>query len=225
MALHNFSLKLSKELFRLMGGLELITQQKISVKKEVSQAKKFLSTVEESFEKQVEHAYINGKSTVDNFKVCAKSLNFSAFDENILKLKEAVDDGEERLKLLNRNEDFFSDVNYPAIDKIMFKSFWKDFNYELYPEYELELQRLESSKVDFYAISSNKKSVYFVLMELNRDAPESNVLKLCYYLKNSKHFWAYENIHIIQVFSPKYLVERKCKSLALARQMAVFLGD
>lgn len=225
MALHNFSLKLSKELFRLMGGLELISSQKISVNKEVSQAKTFLSTVEDNFEKQVEQAYTHGKSTVDSFKQSAKALNFTSFDDNIAKLQEAIDDGQERLKSLNQNEDFFSDVTYPAIEPALFKTFWKDNNFELYPEYQLELQRLESSKVDFYAISSNKKSAYFVLMELNRDAPESNVLKLCYYLKNSKQFWSYENIHIIQVFSPKYLVERKGKSLALARQMSVFLGD
>ncbi|MCO4780715.1 MAG: hypothetical protein KC646_00215 [Candidatus Cloacimonetes bacterium] len=225
MALHNFSLKLSKELFRLMGGLDLISSQKVSVKKEVSQAKNFLSTVEENFEKQVEQAFTHSKASIDDFKHAAKSLNFSSFDDNVNKLQEAIDDGQDRLQSLNKNEDFFSDVTYPAIDSVLFKSFWKDNNFELYPEYQLELQRLESSKVDFYAISSNKKSAYFVLMELNRDAPESNVLKLCYYLKNSKQFWSYENIHIIQVFSPKYLVERKGKSLALARQMSAFLGD
>jgi hypothetical protein len=225
MALHNFSLKLSKELFRLMGGLELISNQKLSVKKEVSQAKSFLTTVEDNFQKQVEQAYVRGNSNVEDFKQSAKSLSFTSFDDNVNKLQEAIDDGQEKLKSLNKHEDFFSDVTYPAIDPILFKTFWKDNNFELYPEYQLELQRLESSKVDFYAISSNKKSAYFVMMELNRDAPESNVLKLCYYLKNCKQFWAYENIHIIQVFSPKYLVERKGKSLALARQMSTFLGD
>jgi hypothetical protein len=164
-------------------------------------------------------------SGIEEFKRQLQNLNFESQERNLIKLDEMISEKRVTLKNIQEQKQFYNHVSTPIIPTKKIKNFWNRYNFSVTADYQLDILGLEYSKIDFFATSKNQKHAIFALIELNRDSPESNILKLMYYLKNSKEFWGFDDITILQFFSPKYIVEKKGKSLALAREMSDFLGN
>lgn len=225
MATFNFSLKLSKEVFRGMGAQHLVEWQKESARKEIDQANLLIDRLHTDFQSRCESILKDKFDSAEDFKSLLRTLNFESLERNLEKLVELKQEKEDYLLSIDEQQERLKSIKVPVFSDDDYATFWIDHECQVYADHHLDIRGLESSKVDFYGVTKNKKKAFFILLELNRDAPESNVLKLYYYLKNSKTFWDYEDVVILQIFSPKYLVEKKGKSLALAREMAVFLGN
>jgi len=220
----NLSIKLLKEVYLGMGGAQLLDLQEAEASTEIEGAQKILSKLDENLNHVCSEAVSSGIETVEELKSHIRTINFESLEKNREMLQEQIDESEERLYHCKRQKKWISGVSHSAFSPGDIQGFWKERGFQLYPSHHIDIPGLESSQVDYFAISKNRKRAYFILVELNRNAPESNVLKLYYYLKNSRVLWDLENLVILQLFSPKYLIEKKGKSLALAREMANFLG-
>ncbi len=220
----NFATKLLKEVFLGMGGLSLLERQKLSSEASTNQIRLQLSEHDKIFEKKCKAALKTGIRNTTQLKNQLRTLNFDGLEAMRQKLQDEEHLHQSQLDSLVRQEARFREIRKPAYFEDEILSFWEESNYRLWPNHHLDIPRLERSRMDFLGICPKRKNVFVILVELNRNAPESNVLKILYYLKNSQSLWGFENLTILQIFSPKYIVEKQGKSLSLARDMARFLG-
>ena len=220
----NLSIKLLKEVFIGMGGGDLIQDQEALAQREVQGAQTMLRSLDSDLDNFCSQILGAGIQTVEEFKSRLRTLNFETMERNREKLIEQIHESEGLLNSSKAQHKWIDSLTQSVFSPEKIDGFWKAQGFQLYANHDLDLSGLESSLIDYFAVSRNKKRAYFILLELNRNAPESNVLKLYYYLKNSRSLWNFENLVILQIFSPKYLIEKKGKSLALAREMALFLG-
>jgi hypothetical protein len=225
MTVYNFSSKLIKELFRGMGGLSILHKQKQDAIAEISQAQVFLQKLKDEMNSTCLQMMNRNWKTPEEFRTQIATQNFESREQQIKQLEDLITEKKEFLETIAKQEETLKYLKNPVFSDHDCTNFWLQRNYEVYADYRIDIMGLEHSKVDFFAVSANKKIAFFILLELNRNAPESNVMKLYYYLKNSRQFWDFEHIVILQVFSPKYIVEKSGKSLALAREMSSFLGN
>ncbi len=224
MALHNLSLKLNKELLIGLGGKRLLERQLQEAERETRESTRFLDVQTADLENQLHHVLQYPPESIEELRTQLSQLGYDRKQADIDRLRSYLAEREDYSRQIQEQIGILDSIRCPVVDPKEGKSFWLEHGYSVHPNYTLNILDLETSKVDFFAVSRNRKVAFLLLLELNRNAPESNVLKLYYYLKNARDFWAFEDIVILQVFSPKYIVEKRGKSLSLAREMASFLG-
>lgn len=221
----NLSIKILKEVFRGMGGEELLRLQEAEYSKEVEGAQAILESLGNQLTQTCSEIVKAGINSVEDLKDQIRTINFESFEKNRELLQERIDESQERLNRCSLQKNWISGSQSPIIESNDRETFWADKGYKVFPNHHFDIPGLESSRVDFFTVSKNSKRAYCIFLELNRDAPETSVLKLYYYLKNSRALWDFEELTILQIFSPNYVVDKKGKSLALAREMALFLGN
>lgn len=225
MALHNLSIKLSKELLVGFRGEELLRKHLSVTEGEIRESHRFVELQSQELEALLQTMMQYPPSSVEEMRIQLNQIGFERKSSAVERLRAFIADKEDSLQVINSQLQQLEKITHPVIQTDDATDCWMEHDYLIQPEYRLNVLELETSLVDFFAVSKNRKVAFLILLELNRNAPESNVLKLYYYLKNSRSFWDFEDIVILQVFSPKYIVEKKGKSLALAKEMSTFLGN
>jgi hypothetical protein len=220
----NFAAKLLKEVFLGMGGRVLMDKQKLSTEATINQIKLQLDQVDQDFDGKCKEILKKGIRTTAQLKSHLRTLNYDSLENLRRKLQDEEHLNHSQLESLLSQESRLKEVRKPAFFEDEILSFWEEAGYSLWPNHHLDIPRLERSHMDFLGVCPEQKNAFVILVELNRNAPESNVLKILYYLKNSQSLWGFENLTILQIFSPKYKVEKQGKSLSLGRDMARFLG-
>jgi len=225
MALHNLSIKLSKELLTGFHGKEILKKQIQSTESEIRESLRFVELQSQDLDNTLQNMLQYPAASVEDLRIQLNQVRFSEKQSSIDRLRQYAEEKQEFVTQFQEQLQVLESVPKSLLNQSDVSTCWLEHDYQIFAEYRLNILDLETSLVDFFAVSKNRKVAFLILLELNRNAPESNVLKLYYYLKNSQSFWEFEDIVILQVFSPKYIVEKKGKSLSLAREMSAFLGN
>lgn len=205
--------------------MDLLQSYEEECTKEIAGAESFLDSLNTKLNATCTEVLNSGIHSVEDLKDSIRTLDLESFEKNRSLLEERIDELKERLHKCRLQKNWIGDAKLSIYEGDEREKFWNEKGYKIFPNHHFDIPGLESSRVDFFVVSKDLKKAYCIFLELNRDAPETSVLKLYYYLKNSRTLWDFEDLTILQIFSPNYLVEKRGKSLALAREMAVFLGN